>query len=402
MMINNGLMRHILRIFTISVFAVLAVSCFKEPKVQGYLGENIKLQGSDTLHVGIGAKETTAAAWLDNSTQPCHFKIENVRHKKTGKRHEGFFKAFPTLMWAAPYDYLTDKTKEQVMDKLSYIDMTPLMINETNGQLRTMESTAEIGIKEGDIFHVDVSVTNSKGTVFLEDYAILKFEQGSQALEYGYVITNLVSSICINDANGNPHYPYYDEIGDSKPNYDARRNLIYKDSKNNRDKSFEIRKISDEPAVGIKMIIKILDKDGNVFAPEDYASWSTSESYIDHSVGRENTADGMAVEFPTTPWPVNTGLYSYIRGAVSTEFDGSGGSSTLDMAALETDFKAGKIGSASMFEADDANYPNTKGWPDNDFADKSNWFVRFRSSVAFYEAGTYEMICKVPYTSVPK
>ena len=50
-------------------------SCFKESQLQGYLGTNIYLQGSDTLIVPIGQQVSTQKAWLDNSTKPVKFEI---------------------------------------------------------------------------------------------------------------------------------------------------------------------------------------------------------------------------------------------------------------------------------------------------------------------------------------
>ena len=118
---------------------ILSVSsCFKEPKVQGYIGEGIRLQGSDTMYVALGAKVASSTAWLDNSTRPCKFRIENVRDEK-GNRVEGFFRGFPTRLWAAPYDYLTEKTLEKEMSKLTDATLTQLMINENNDEIRAIE-----------------------------------------------------------------------------------------------------------------------------------------------------------------------------------------------------------------------------------------------------------------------
>ena len=56
------------------------------------------------------------------------------------------------------------------------------------------------------------------------------------------------------------------------------------------------------------------DKNGKLFDPAEYASYSTTSSYIDYSVNRVNDPEkGMSLEFPYTPWPVGL-TYSYIRG----------------------------------------------------------------------------------------
>lgn len=372
-------------------------SCFKEPDVQGYIGEGIRLQGSDTMYVAIGAKVASSSAWLDNSTRPCKFKIENVRDE-AGNRVDGFFQGFPTRLWAAPYDYLTDKTLDQVMAKLTDATLTPLMINETNGQLRAMESTANIGLKEGDIYHVDVSVSNSKGSVFLKDYAILKIEKGTGGESaVDFELTDMVNGICIvgKDDKGAPSntFPYYDQINAAATNFSTRRDNIYKD--NGKEKTMAIRKLSSEPSVGIRVYIKMYDKNGKLFNPEEYATYSTTTSYIDYSVNRKNlpqvganynsakpnkAEEGLYLEFPYTPWPVGL-TYSYIRGSIYKDF------SNLDWEKLKADNIAGTI-------------PKNANWPEDDYdKGKNGWYVRVRTNVKFYQPGTYELVFVVPYTT---
>lgn len=391
-------MKHTIKYILASLAIVLsAVSCFKEPKVQGYIGEGIRLQGSDTMYVAIGAKVASSTAWLDNSTRPCKFRIENVRDE-AGNRVEGFFQGFPTRLWAAPYDYLTDKTLDQVMSKLTDATLTPLMINETNGQLRAMESTANIGLKEGEVYHVDVSVSNSKGSVFLEDYAVLKIEKGTGGESaVDFELTDMVNGICIvgKDDKGAPSntFPYYDQINGNSADFSKRQENIYKD--NGVEKNMAVRKISNEPSVGICVYIKMYDKDGKLFNPEEYASYSTTQSYIDYSVNRRNipqaganynyknpnkAEEGLYVEFPYTPWPVGL-TYSYIRGAIYKDF------SNLDWTSLKAHNKAGTI-------------PKNANWPDDDYNGGSDgWYVRFRSNIKFYQPGTYEIVVVVPYTT---
>ncbi len=392
-------MKNAIRFFAAALISAAALtSCFKEPQVQGYIGEGIRLQGSDTMYVAIGSKVASSTAWLDNSTRPCKFKIENVRDED-GNRVEGFFKTFPTRLWAAPYDYLTDKTWDDVMAKLTDADLTPLMINETNGQLRAMESTGNIGLNAGEVYHVDVSVSNSKGSVFLKDYAILKIEAGTGGESaVDFELTDFVNGICIVgvDEKGTPSntFPYYDQINSSATNFSTRRENIYKD--NGKEKNMAIRKLSDEPSVGIKVYIKMYDQYGKLFNPEEYATYSTTTSYIDYAVNRKNlpqvgenynaskpnkAQEGLFLEFPYTPWPVGL-TYSYIRGTIYKDF------SNLSWEKLKADNQGGKI-------------PYNAKWPTDDYnGGKNGWYVRLRSNVTFYQPGTYEIVVVVPYTTV--
>lgn len=366
----------------IKVSAILAlaagtlVSCFKEPASEGYLGEGIYLQGADTMYVAIGSKTSSSIAWLDNSTQPCRFEIYDVRDEK-GEHAAQFFQTFPTRLWTQPYDYLTDKTVEAVLGKLQNQDLSPLMINSVNGQLRAMESTADIGIKPGDVFHVDVKVSNSKGSKILKDYAILCFEAGA-AGSGDFVITDLVNGICIMNAQGENTFPYYDQINASSPDFGTRCDNIYAD--NGVEKNIRVYKTSDKPDPGVHVTIRFIDKNGKLFDPAGYATYAGLVSYIDYSVNRQNTENGMEIEFPITPWPVNTSLYQYMRGPVYLNFD------NMDKANLKADNKAKRI-------------PYNAEWPSDDYAGANGWYVRMRSMMTFYQHGSYVIELKVPYTT---
>lgn len=363
--------------FIASVMAFCAVSCFKEPKGQGYLGDNIYLQGADTMYVTIGQKASSSTAWLDNSTRPCKFEIYDVRDKE-GKHVDGFFTKFPTMLWTTPYDYLVDKTEEQVLAKLQPQDLTPLMINETNGQLRAMESTSEIGIKPGDVFHVDVKVSNTKGSKIFKDYAIICFQRG---VEGGgdFIITDFVNGICITNSEGENTFPFYDQINSSQSDFSTRCQNIYTD--NGREKYIRVYKAdAEKPNPGIHVNIRFLDKDGKLFDPEQYATYTGCISYIDYSVNRKNTEKGLELEFPITPWPTNTDLLQYLRGPVYLDF------SNMDFAALKADNKAKRI-------------PFNAEWPSDDYAGAKAWYVRWRCKMIFYQPGTYNVDLTVPYTT---
>lgn len=390
---------------TCILFAV--ASCFKEPDTQGYLGEHIALQGGDTLIVAIGSKVASNTAWLDNSTRPVTFKIENVRDED-GNRVESFFTQYPTRMWNQPYDHLTDTLWQTVVDKLTDVELTPVMINSLNGQIRCMESTKDTGVQPGDVFHVDVSCTNSKGTAFLEDYVILKFEDG--AANNKFVLRDLVASVTIMDVNGDYQHPFYDQINYGRNDYLTRRQNVYTD--NGEEEYMRIYQTSaTEPERGVKVYIRYYDGDvdlmddttkpGNMFDPNKYASWSESESYIDHGIMREEpSADkGLVLEFPTTPWPVNTTLGSYLRGPVSYfEHDSQKNisSTTLDLAGLKShvDTESAK----TIEERKVSMEVHDHKWPVDNFKGASGWMVRMRSTITFYEPGTYVIELKFPYT----
>ncbi|MDD4655075.1 MAG: DUF5007 domain-containing protein [Bacteroidales bacterium] len=366
-------------IFKTAIFLTVAfsclTSCFVEPSGQGYLSDAIYLKGQDTMYVVIGSKTATDVAWLDNSTQPCTFSIVDVRDEN-GNRKNDFFTEYPTKLWISPYDYLTDTTIESVLSKLSDAMITPLMINEVNGQLRAMESTSNMDVNPGEIYNVDVSVTNSRGTKVLKDYAVIKFEEGEAFRPF--ILNEVINGICITNSKGENTFPYYDRLNSGGSNFAVRRDNVYAD---NGKEFVTIHKISNEPTVGIKVHFKLIDKNGKLFDPSLYATYSTLTSYINYGLNRINSPqDGMVLEFPVVPWPVKTDLMSYWSGPSYATFD------NLDTERLKADNKAGKI-------------PFNASWPADDYAGAKGWFVRIRSVVTFYESGTWEFICKVPYTT---
>lgn len=368
-------MKRIINILIVGIVGLICASCFQAPDYQGYLGDGIYLQGADTLVFTIGSKGSSSTAWLDNSTLPCKFEITNVRDAN-GNRVDGFFKGYATALWKAPYDFLTDKTVESVLAKIDDTPLTPMIINPVNGQIQVLESTKKIGIEPGDVYNVDVRVTNSRGSLDIKDYAIVKFEAGSA--QAGVVITDFVNGICITDSKGDNTFPYYDQINAQQSNFAERRDNIIAD--NGKEKNFKVRKISEKPEVGIEVHIKLLDKNGKMFDPATYTNYSTTYSYMDHGLNRVNSpTDGLILQFPLTPWPVDTQLYAYMSGPRYNLGE------NLDLANLRNDNKSGSI-------------PSNYKWPEDDYAGSKGWFVRMRSMITFYDNGTWEIILKTPYT----
>ncbi|MDR1718508.1 MAG: DUF5007 domain-containing protein [Dysgonamonadaceae bacterium] len=351
---------------------IFLISCYEvEGDRVGFLSDDIYLKGTDTLYLPLGGKGDTDYAWLDNSSMPCVFSIENVRDE-AGNRSEQFFKEYTYRTWIKPYDMLTDKTAEDLYAKLADTTFACFLINSTNGQLQYLETSSNL-VSPGDVYHVDVRVTNSWGYKIFPDYAILKLTSESRA----YVLNEVINGVsCV--VNGENQFAVYDQINTSQPDFVDRRDNIYAD---NGVEFCRIHKTSDEPAVGIKVIFKLLDSEGQLFNPADYATYQTGTySYIDVSINRQNTSEGMIMEFPTTPWPVDVNFRSYLRGPTFNTFN------NLDLASMALAYQAGTLKHL------------LGSWPDDNFASATAWFTRIRSLITFYESGTWEIICKVPYT----
>src|SRR5690606_40346690 len=95
----------------IMMFLVI-YACKKDPVEKGFISDEIRLKGADTIDVPIGIRTNTDVAWLDGSSQPVEFYIENIRDAN-GNRSEQFFEELPYRSWLQPYNYLTDTIRSE-------------------------------------------------------------------------------------------------------------------------------------------------------------------------------------------------------------------------------------------------------------------------------------------------
>ena len=69
-------MKNILII--ISILFIFA-GCYKVSEEKGFISDDIYLKGADTILVSLGGKGNTDVAFLDGTSMPATFSIENVR-----------------------------------------------------------------------------------------------------------------------------------------------------------------------------------------------------------------------------------------------------------------------------------------------------------------------------------
>ncbi len=350
-----------------SMLLLLLAGCYKIPVKKGFLSPDLHLKGADTLILPLGGKGTTDVAWLDGSSQPCVFSIDNIRDQN-GNRSDQFFQTYDYPTWISPYDHFKDTTLALINAKIKTLKQPSFSINPINGSLQYFETTRNLK-NPGDVFNVDVKVKNANGERIYKNYTTLKLGAKSKPFEFFQGVTAI---ILVNNAGQNL-FTLYDNI---RPSDMVRRNNI--DEQNGKE-LINIYKKSDEPSTGIKILIQYLDANGNVFPSKDYQTYSSgTESYLDYAVNRTNTAEGAMVEFPITPWPVKPDLLSYLKG-------GTMGFDKLDTAALHKGVYV------------DHQYAYLNNWPDASWG-ASKWFIRLRSQIEFYESGTWVISVKFPYT----
>ncbi len=355
------------KIISYTLLIALLTGCYKTKEQKGFLSKDLYLKGADTIQVPLGAKGNTDVAWLDGSSQPCEFSIDNITDIH-GARSEQFFKKYTYNTWIKPYDNRVDTTLAMVRAKISTTDVTPVSINPVNGMLQYLETTSNLK-DPGDVFHLDVKVRNSWGEKIYKDYAKLKLTAASQP----FVFYNGVTAIILVNGGGQTTFTLYDNITDGDL---ARRQNIYD---RNGKELIDVYKLSDSPSTGVKVLIQYKDADGHIFDSKDYATYSSgTESYFNYAVNRQNTPDGAQVEFPMTPWPVNQNLLSYLKGG------------TMDFSVLDT---------AALHKGvyQDHAYASLNPWPDPSWG-ASRWYVRLRSRIVFYQSGTWVISARFPYT----
>lgn len=355
------------KIIFYSILLFSMYSCYKVTEQKGFLSKDLYLKGADTIYLPLGAKGNTNVAWLDGSSQPCTFYIDNITDKD-GLRSEQFFKNYLYNSWVKPYDNKTDTTLDLVKAKISSTETPPVSINPVNGMLQYIETTSNLK-NPGDVYHVDVKVKNSYGEKIYKDYAKLKLTSDAQP----FVFYNAVTAIILVNNAGSTTFTLYDNITDDNL---ARHQNIYD---RNGKELLDIYKQSDEPSTGIKVLIQYKDADGNVYPSKDYMTYSSgTESYLNYAVNRQNTPEGAMVEFPITPWPAKQDLLSYLKGG------------TMDYTVLDT---------AALHQGVYANneYAHLNDWPAPSWG-ASKWFIRLRSKVIFNQSGTWVISCKFPYT----
>jgi hypothetical protein len=346
---------------------LLLGGCYKIPSEKGFLSSDLYLKGEDTLLLPLGGKGVTDVAWLDGSSQPCQFSIDNITDIN-GNRSDQFFKTYLYPTWTSPYDHFTDTTAALVNAKIKDLEMPCFSINPVNGSLQYFETTRNL-VHPGDIYNVDVKVKNSHGEKIYKNYATLKLGAKSKPFEF---FRGTTAIILLNNA-GQKVFTLYDYISPS----DVVRRQNIEDQ--NGKELINIYKKSDQPSTGVKVLIQYLDANGKVFPAQDYQTYASgTESYFDYAVNRVNTPEGAMVEFPITPWPVNPDLLSYLKG-------GTMGFDVLDTAALHK----------GVYQ--DHQYPYLNDWPDSSWG-ATKWFIRLRSQVEFYESGTWVISVKFPYT----
>lgn len=207
----------------------------------GYLSDNIRY-GANPVTVDKGVFKIVTGIIPDNSTPPFKVKILDVRNKETGAREESFFKESEITVWKEKYDPRTDTTLALIEAKRTKENSFPLQIIEKSGQLMFTAATENVPAGE---YLLDVEVENPNGKKQYKGITSIKVNN-PVIFEH----TSAPYYLLIDPANGNSiRYPH---------------DVDWFDINNQQSANIKFN-ITRDPEGPNQIILKVYDKDGNIF-----------------------------------------------------------------------------------------------------------------------------------------
>ena len=312
-------MKNLIYIFFIAIgFA----SCL-QPEV-GYISDDIHAL-EDTVFVPRGSFMTSAAPAAEGSTYPLTWKITDVLDEN-GNSTDVLFEKHEILIWTSSFNPDTDTTLELAEAKLELSDEPTLLLNEVSGQFAFTQASKFV---ENDIFNINVNVSNVRGDRQLDDFVVFKFLP-FRPVEFP---TEMRSRNYIIKANG------------SKADFSTAKIMNdYDDGVpsvlDGTHPNFGILKTSDEPKLGVKVIMTITDSHDKPIPSEKILFYPSGASYLQnfHDNSTETIQDATSYTFslPAPPFPQfgrnYSGNSSYLMYYISSR-----NAFTVDKEAYEAD-----------------------------------------------------------------
>lgn len=350
------------------------LSC-EQPEI-GYISDNIhSLQ--DRIEVPRGQYMTTPNPAVEGSTYPMEWKIVSITDKD-GKITTELQEEHELLTWLKPFDPETDTTIELAMKKLQLTKQPTILINPISGQFTFTQVSKKVVNNE---FDVNVNVKNIKGERQLNKFTHLSFLPFKKVEFPTQTITRLQLIRSTNTGLVYDNGFSYSIKNDIDPNtasvLDGTNPYI------------TIKRINEEPKLGVKVKMIIADSYGKPLAPAKIIFYPDGAKYLqnyhDNTIGVVVDAEGSTFGLPAPPFPqyarsykegVNASLMYYL-----TTMDAF----TVDRVAYEAD-----------------NGP--KDW--SPYIDPITNEIRNRAfirwAIKINETGSWEIKMKIPYTKVKK
>jgi hypothetical protein len=361
-------MKKILYFLMITAFVV---SC-EQPEV-GYISDNIhSLQ--DNIDVPRGVFTTSPPPAVEGSTYPMEWKITGVTGED-GKLTSELQEEHEILIWKKPFDPNTDTTMELAMKKLELSKQPSILMNPVSGQFAFTQASRMV---VNDDFDINVNVKNIRGERQLDKFTHVKLGPFKQ-VEFPTEMRSRLQLI-----KGPVSAPVFD-IG---YNYSVLNDFDPKVASvlDGTNRYITIKKISDEPKLGIKVKMIIADSHGVAANPSKILFYPDGAKYLqnyhDNSIGTVVDAESTTFGLPAPPFPqyarTYTGTSAYLMYYLST-----GDAFTVDKAAYEAD-------------------NGVKNW--SAYIDLATGEIRNRAYIRWgmkiNDTGTWEIKMKIPYTTV--
>jgi hypothetical protein len=349
---------------------VAFVSSCEQPEV-GYMSDNIhSLQ--DTITVPRGVFMSTAPPAVEGSTYPMEWRITSITDKN-GKINTELQDEHEILIWKKPFDPATDTTLELAMKKLELAKRPSILMNPVSGEFMFTQASKKVVSND---FIVNVSAKNVRGERQLDKFSYIKMGP-FQPIEFP-AATRCITQF-VNQTTGavTIALDYRIENGfDSKiPNV-----------MNGTDKYLSIKKVSEDPKLGIQVKMIVADSEGSVVSPSKIIYFPNGATYYqnfhDNSIGTVVDAEGTTFGLPAPPFPQYGRTYK--------------GNDAYLMYYLTTN---------DTYDFDRAAYEAVSGVkPDSFYApfkDANGKIVvrgYIRWGIKINDSGTYEIKMKHPYT----
>lgn len=276
---------------------VAFVSSCEQPEV-GYISDNIhSLQ--DTITVPRGVFMSIMPPAIEGSTYPMEWKITGITDKD-GKLTTELQNEHEILTWKESFDPTTDTSLELAMKKLEMTKQPPMLMNPVSGQFVFTQATAKVVNSD---FDISVSAKNVRGERQLNKFAHIKMGP-FKAVEFPNATR--VQTQFVNQTTGALTTALDYQILN---NFDAKIPNVL----NGTDKYFSIKKVSDEPKLGIKVKMITADSKNTPISPSKVIFFVNNGAVLanfhDNTITPEVSADGTTFGLPAPPFPQYSRTY---------------------------------------------------------------------------------------------
>ncbi|WP_167612600.1 DUF5007 domain-containing protein [Maribellus sediminis] len=312
-------MKKLLYIFSI----LIAASSCVQPEV-GYISDNIHAL-EDTVFVPRGSFMTSAAPAAEGSTYPLKWVITDVQDENGNSTNE-LFEEHEILIWTSAFNPDTDTTLALAEEKLELSMQPTLLINDVSGELAFTQASKFV---ENDIFNIDVNVSNVRGDRQLDSFVVVKMMPFAP-VEFP---TEMRSRNNLIKTNGSKY-----DLATAKimNDYDDGVPSVL----DGTHPYFSVTKASDEPSLGIKVIMTVTDSHDQPIPASKIAFYPSGASYLQnfHDNSTETVQSEFSTSFslPAPPFPQfgrnYSGNSSYLMYYISTR-----DAFTVDKEAYEAD-----------------------------------------------------------------